>query len=600
MSMLPPVGAVGTIVIELFGPSPGHAKWGSAIWGTDVWGSSDWQDATPESMSASSSWGADDGSQGVLSVAAAGTWNIRTYDPDRKLDPSNVSSEFHSVLHPGSKVRIRYIGASPRIVKRGLIDEITYDLDTETGSIRATDAIPILQGANIPAATAGAPSTLRARARWLLTTAKITDVTVEADPPEGDPAVGPAPTEAASVWDWLGTSALDVLHAYWVDPDNVIKFRSFGDPNDLGLTVGGADGIPIDNVTPQSSLSGVYSTVIGYDDGAPSTKITRTNEVTREFAGTSTFERTRPVPDGVAWVTNVLADRSGASLQYRLGTMRPRTDAELVAILDTGMVDVAHIAITHRNQGRELLATAIEVAARVLGGTIRADTATGWQATLVTYVSSAEWADAEVPPPDPPDPTPPPTQTVTRTYTVNKDSRAFYNGSNLGSGTEHELPVGYWSGAKNRSFLGFATINWSDVIEFVSAELRITTSDQVNVGFGSSPQVRIRRVTQTWSEGSASSPSAGNALVWPGPSTTSSGERVVSISDDENDLQIISINNIARAWAPTAAGGSGAKNYGLAILSSAESSTSRTTEFYSREEGASVDAEIRITVKIPA
>lgn len=606
MSMLPPIGAIGTIAIELFGPSPGHSKWGSSVWGlsnSDVWGTSDWQDATPQSVNASSSWGADDGTQGVLSVCSAGTWNIRTYDPDRILDPSNQSSEFHSVLHPGGKVRIRYIGPSARIVKRGVIDEITYDLDTETGAIRATDAIAILQGANIAAGTVGAPTTLRARTRWLLDKAHIVDVAVEPDPEDGDPIVGAAPTEDATVWDWVTTAALDCLRACWVDRDNTIKFRSFGDPNDLGLTVGGADGIPIDNVTPQSSLAGVYSTVIAYDDGAPTTKIIRTNEVTREYAGSSTFERTRPVPEGVDWANNVLADRAGASLQYRLGTMRPRTDAELAFILDTGMVDVAHINITHREQGREALLYPIQVAARVLGGTIRADTDAGWNATLVTYVSKAEWDDAEVPPVIPPViPPPVSTQNVVRTYAVTKDSRAFRSssGSNLGSGTEGELPVGYYASSKNRSFLDFAKPNWADVISVVSAELRIYTSTQVNVAFGSSPKIRVRRVTSSWSEGSSSTPSGSNSLVYPGPSVTSSSEKVESISGSQGVLQTISITNIVRAWAPSSAGGSGSKNYGLALYSYGESTTSYTTEFWAREHGTSTDAEIRITVKIPA
>lgn len=602
MTLAPPIAAIGSIGIEVFGPSPGHAKWGVALWGDDVWGVSDWQDVTPQSMSASASWGADDGSKGVLSVCSAGTWNVRTYDPDRKLDPSNVSSHLHSVLHPGSKVRVRYTGATPRTVKRGVIDEITYDLDTETGSIRATDGVAILQGANIAAAsTAGAPTTLRARARWLLDKAHIVDITVEADPPDGDPTIGPAPTEAATVWDWITTAALDVLRAVWLSPDNVLKFRSFGDPNDLGLAIGGDDGIPVDNLTPQSSLSGVVATVIGYDVAAPTVKITQTNEATREYAGTNVFERTRAVPGGALWVANVLADRSGASLQYRLGTLRPRTDAELVSILDTGMVDIAHIAITKRNQGREVLASPIEASARILGGTIRGDTATGWNATLVTYVTAAEWADAEVPPPEPPIP-PVTTQTVTRTYVCNKDSRAFLSssGQNLGSGTEGELPVGYWSSSKNRAFLGFATIPWSDVLEVVSAELRITTSTQVNIGFGSSPKIRVRRITSSWSEGSASSPSAGNALIWPGPTVTSSGERVEAISTSQGHLEIIPITTIARAWAPAAAGGSAAKNYGLALYSYGESSLAYTTEFWAREHGTSTDAEIRITVKIPA
>ena len=600
--MMPPIAAIGTVVIELYGPPPGHARWGIANWGEDVWTTLDWQSVLPQSLNAKASWGSDDASLGILSQAAAGTWTISTYDPDRLLDPANAQSPFQSVLHPGSRVRIRYVGTETRTVKRGIIDEVSYNVRDETGAIRATDGVSQLVAASVPAATGGAPSGLRARARFLLALTGLTDITVEDDPAEGDPTVGVAPTEAATVWDWLSTAALDVLHACWLSPDNIIKFRSFGEPRDLGLTIGGVDGIPIESVGPRSSLRGVYSRVIGFDDGAPSTPIALTNEQTKQWAGIVTFERTRPVPDGTLWVTNVLADRSGAALQFDLGTLRPRTEAELLALLDTEMVDVAHLAITHRDEGREELETPIEAAPRVLGGRIEANTLTGWSIALGTYVTAAEWTDAEVIPPDPPDPEPPATQTVVRTYSVNRDSRAFLSssGQKLGSGVEHELPVGAWAGGKNRAFLGFATINWSDVVEYVGCELRIFTSDQVNIGFGSSPKVRIKRVTGPWSEGSASSPTTGNALVWPGPSVTSSGERVVDVSDDENDLQILSINNLARAWAPTAAGGSAAKNHGIAIYSYAENTESRTTEFYSREEGAAWDAEIRLTVKIPA
>jgi hypothetical protein len=81
---------------------------------------------------------------------------------------------------------------------------------------------------------------------------------------------------------------------------------------------------------------------------------------------------------------------------------------------------------------------------------------------------------------------------------------------------------------------------------------------------------------------------------------TSTGETVQSVTGSQSTLVIIPITTIAKAWAPAAAGGSGLANYGLAIVSYAEDDTSRTTEFSAREAGSSVDAEIRITVKIPA
>ena len=602
---LPPIPAIGNVSLQILGPGPAHARWDVALWGEDIWSETTWQDVTPQSLNAKVSWGADDGARGVMSVAAAGTWNVSTYDPDRKLDPANTASQFSSVLHPGVRMRIVY--ASPSVgdvqVKRGIIDEITYDIDSETGSIRCTDYIAVMQGATIPAATPGAPTTLRARARWALAKAVVPYVTVEDDPEAGDPTVGPAPTEVASVWDWIGTAALDVLHAYWIDGNNVLKFRSYGDPRDEGLAIGGVDGIPIDNVTPISSLAGLVSTVIGYDVAAPTVPIKRVNSVTQELVGDATFERTRPVPGGVLWVVNTLADLSGAALQFALGTIRPRTDGELLSLLSLGMVDVAHLNVTHRNQGREELEIPINAAPRILGGTFQIDTQTGWSAGLATYVTAAEWENAAVAPPPviPPDPpVPPPFTTVTRTYLCIKDSRAYQTsgGANYGSGTESELPVGAWSGGKNRAFLGFSTIPWTNVKRVVSAELRMYTSSQVNIGFGSSPKIRVYRVTQNWSEGTLGSPGSGNALVYPGPTCTSTGEAVSTVSESEGALEVTPITLIARAWAPASAGGSGAKQYGVRVASYGESSSAYTTEFWAREHGSGTRPEIRLTLEV--
>lgn len=601
--MLPPISAIGTCIVELYGPPPGHYRWGAeeSVWDTATWTDLGWQDVTPESMNAKSSWGASNGSKGVLAVAEAGTWNISTYDPDRLLDPANPASPFSTVLHPGSPVRIRYVGGSTRTVKSGLIDTIDYSIQTQRGAIRATDRIAGLVAATIPAGTTGAPTTLRALARWAIAKALIPDVTVEADPPEGDPTIGAGLTDAQSVWQWLGTAALDCLHAVWLDPDNVIRFRSFGAPRDLGLAIGGDDGIPLSDMEPSSSLDGVYSRIIAYDTTAPTTPVTRIDDVARNAFGDNYYERTRPVPNAGVWADNVLADRSGAALQYNAGTLRPRTEAEILALLDTGMVDVAHIVVDSRDDGREVLDTPIEASATILGGSFEANTLSGWSASLVSYIGAGEWKQAVIAPPPPPPP-PPATQTVTRTYVVNKDTRAARDsgGTNLGSGTEGELPVGAWAGWRNRAYLAFAAINWSDVISLVSAELRLTTTSQVNIGFGSNPKIRVRRLVASWSEGSASSPSGSNATVYPGPGSTSTGEAVASIPDTEGTLVIIPITNIAKAWAPAAAGGSGAVNYGLQLLSYAEDSTTYTTEFWAREHGTSTDAEIRITVKIPA
>jgi hypothetical protein len=101
----------------------------------------------------------------------------------------------------------------------------------------------------------------------------------------------------------------------------------------------------------------------------------------------------------------------------------------------------------------------------------------------------------------------------------------------------------------------------------------------VRIGFGSNPKVRVQRITTAWSEGTSSTPSAGNAVVYPGPSRTSTGEVVASVTRSENATEDIDVTGLVNQWLPIAAGGGGQVNRGLAIIGYTEASTSYTTEF---------------------
>jgi hypothetical protein len=607
MAALPPLPAILRSAIEIFGPPPGALRWGSedALWGgvAALWVAIDWQNVTPQSMNARVSWGADT-VQGVLSIPAAGDWSVTTYDPERLLDPSNNESPFASALHPGNPVRLRFVAIGnpslSRVIRQGKIDTIGFNLDTLQGNLRATDGVAGLVSARIPAGTTGAPTTLRAMARWAVAKAGLSTV-VESDPvdsetslPLPDPPIGAGLTDEASVWQWLLTGALDCLHAVWMDNNAVLRFRSFGSPRDLGLALGGAAGIAFDDLDTESSLQGVYSRVIAFDDGAPTTPISKKDEQSFSIFGDAFFQRDRVVPDGDFWATAVLADRSRADLTYRVGTLRPQLEQQLADLIDAGMADIAHIAV-------ESVIPPIAIDARVLGGSFEANTTSGWSAKLVAYIPGTEWEDAEVPPPEPPDPTPPPTQSVTRNYACTKDTRASLTSGNAkyGEGTGPTLPVGAYSGWRNRAFLDFAAIDWTGVSEVVSAELRVTTSDQDKVAFGGNPKVIAKRITGSWNEGSASTPSSGNATVYPGPSVTSSGQTVKNITESEQTLQAIDVTAIVRAWAPTGAGGSAQTKRGIALFSYSEDATGNTTEFWSREHGGGAP-QLRLVVKIPA
>jgi hypothetical protein len=264
-------------------------------------------------------------------------------------------------------------------------------------------------------------------------------------------------------------------------------------------------------------------------------------------------------------------------LQYVPGVIYPQTFEQLRSLVEAQMVEIVTIIA-------EKVTPSINIAARLLGGYFRADTGTGWTAGIISYIPAREWEAIEEPPPiEPPIEPPPSTQKVQRIYNATKDTRAARTsgGANYGSGTEGELPVGAWQGWRNRAFIGFASIPFGDVVSVDKCILELDTSDQVNVGFGSSPKVKVQRVTASWSEGSLSSPGSGNSTVYPGPSVTSSGAVTKTVTRSENAAVSIDITAIARAWF------SGSAQNGVGIFSSGEDSTTYTTEFWSRENATS-------------
>ena len=117
-----------------------------------------------------------------------------------------------------------------------------------------------------------------------------------------------------------------------------------------------------------------------------------------------------------------------------------------------------------------------------------------------------------------------------------------------------------------------------------TATLKMQTTSQVRVGFGSGPTIEVRRITGSWSAGSSSSPSSGNAVVYPGPSTTSTGAKRANVTKSENAAVSIDITAIARAWAPSSIGGSAAAQRGVALYPGS-GSTSDTTEVWPVEKG---------------
>lgn len=232
-------------------------------------------------------------------------------------------------------------------------------------------------------------------------------------------------------------------------------------------------------------------------------------------------------------------------------------------------------------------------------GSIEALTIPDWTVTVQADQTQNAIVDEPEPPApeEPEEPAEPDTYLyVMTTIHVDRDCVAARTpgGDYYGSGKGDTLPVGKWDGWKFRAFLRWDGISWpSDTIEVTKAILSIRTADQTEVAFGSSPQVIFQATTSSFSEGTEGADGNyhfDNATVWPGPGRTGSGQLVKTVTRSENTTITANIRDIVQRWFEHG-------NTGLAIISSNEDSTSRTTEFQSREGG--FDAELSITVRRP-
>jgi hypothetical protein len=223
----------------------------------------------------------------------------------------------------------------------------------------------------------------------------------------------------------------------------------------------------------------------------------------------------------------------------------------------------------------------------------------GWRWQLVSMISRVEWDAIEPEPPEPPIPPGGTWHTETRTYVATSDALIALTsgGAKYGAGASSSLPIGSWQGWQYRGLVKFPTIPWGKVRALKSATLNVRTTTQVRVGFGSSPKTQVRRITGSWSAGSASSPSGSNAVVWPGPTTTSTGAVTSALPSGEGASKAIRVDALVRAWSPSAVGGSGAAQNGLALYE-ASSSGSNTGEVWPVEQGGSARPELVLVLEV--
>jgi hypothetical protein len=599
VSIGPGVESVGVL---LWAANPDAGRWDRSTWDGALWSSPTWQSVGCDVGEVTQRWGASQES-GILSVAEAGELDIATIDPARELDPLNTSSPYYGAVKPGTPIRIVGYAPGEIVVATSYIDEASYDLASGRGRIRAIDGIAYLSQAQLAAGVV-LPNTLRARVRAIVAAvglAAIVPVEPEAaTDPDVDPDVAPHDAQSKPAWQAIADAALDALWYVWVDPTGTLRFRSWGALLDAPVSVGcpPADADPGDQwlaglSTIETTASGdaVRNSVRAYSSGTTFTPAATDAASVLKY-GPRPFDVARVVPAFATWSGRILADRADAGLEVAVGELRPYTQAELAALLATGLGGPSIIRVRDDAHG-EL----VDLDVGMIGARVGV-TPAGWRFGLVTLISRVSWEDV-TPEPPPVIPPPDPWHTETRTYIATSDALVALTsgGAKYGAGAATSLPFGTWSGWTYRSCLRFPAIPWTKVRGVTSATLKLRTSTAVRVGFGSSPKSDIRRITSDWSAGSSSTPSSGNAVVWPGPNTTTSGAVTGSFGTAQNADKSIRVDAIVRAWAPASAGGSAAAQLGI-MLREYSSSGSNTGEVWPVEQGGAARPTLELVLEV--
>lgn len=350
-------------VIEIYAASPGSARWGIAHWGEDVWSTAGWQDVTPESIDAQVAWGSHSPRDGILAETEAATWLINTYDPDRLMDPGNLDSPYVTDLKGGLPVRIRHRGT---IVRQGIAERIVYFHKDKQGGMRVTDNLSLMARTPVPSDSV-LSDTLRERARDAISAAGLR-LTVEPDPPTGDPALAPRLDGDRSVWRHIADAAQQALHIAYIDRIGTVRFRPWASPYDRGR---GVDETQLVDLGTEVSSAGLYSVIRARDEITEDLLERRLTPT--PYYGPVTYTRDDLTPDADGWADAVLADRSLQTVQWIPGEIYP-LDADAVEYFAT-LEALELFSVSHANTD-----PAVSILGTIVGGDFRVISKRGGEA----------------------------------------------------------------------------------------------------------------------------------------------------------------------------------------------------------------------------
>ena len=354
----------GGAILEIYVHDEDASRWGVATWATGpatgtegIWSGAGWQDVTPQGFMAHVLWGSARPDRGILADQDAASWRITTYDPERVLDPGNPDSPWAPQLLPTVPIRISH-ETSGRVIRTGYIDDLTYEYKAPEyrGDILATGPIAMANRAEVPDDSSLA-DTLLERVQDAITAAGIAV--------GGFPMLPTGPAEAsavplspriegfASVWRHISSAAREALWVAYETSDAKIGLRSWGAPLERGLEITSP---MLENMLSTVSEDGTYSSV--RVNNADDTLMIERVAAPLPRYGRRTFERTETTEDPEGWADAVLADRAWPGVQYRPGSIRPRTAADVDML--GGIEIMERVQLTH--------AGVVSVSGRILGG----------------------------------------------------------------------------------------------------------------------------------------------------------------------------------------------------------------------------------------
>ena len=367
----------GRAIIEIYVHDEDASRWGTATWATGaatgtegVWSGAGWQDVTPESVRAYVRHGSNRPSRGILADQEAASWNVRTYDPDRILDPGNPDSPYAPQLVAGVPIRISH-ETSGRVMRTGYIDKLTYEYRAPEyqGEILATGPIAMANRADVPDDSI-LGDTLLERVQDAIAAAGIAVGGFPMSPtgPAGTPALSDRLEGVKSVWEHIRQAAKEVLWVAYETADGTIGLRPWGAPLDRGREL---TDLNLENTTAEVSEDGTYSAVLVNNEDGTLT-IERVAAPLPRY-GRRYFERTETTIDPEGWADAVLADRAWPGVQYHPGVLHALTAADVDYF---GSIEVMERVLL-------TIAGVVSVTGRVLGGELwvesRRSTGARWQ-----------------------------------------------------------------------------------------------------------------------------------------------------------------------------------------------------------------------------